>query len=220
MVRDDSFAEKPIELLWCCYASTLVMGVSILADWRPGLSAAVVFHLGVGLLAYSIDVAAGGTTGSRTVTAALAHVAAPLIGVRQVLRSGWRDRMPSEAAERANLLAGDSKPSRRAEQSSAAVRASRPRPEWQGLTPHAWLGAVGLLALTTALALFTDPALNINLAHTPWEPVAPYFQHMWLYRLANLIAAAGFCFAADRGLRAVTARLSQRAAHVREKVTT
>src|SRR2546425_1223315 len=80
--------ERPIELLWSCYASSVVLGVSILVGWQPGISAACVFHVGVGLPMYVLDLVAGGTTGSRKLTAAFAHLLAPVVGVWQVSRTG------------------------------------------------------------------------------------------------------------------------------------
>jgi hypothetical protein len=151
--------ERPIELLWSCYASSVVLAVSILLGWQPGISAACVFHVGVGLPMYVLDLLAGGTTGSRKLTAAFAHLLAPVVAVWQVSRTG--------------------------------------------LSPGAWLAAAAFLAITQLLALFTDPKLNINVVHSPWEPVAGWFRSIWGYRAFNLVGASFLFYVADRGLRAI-----------------
>jgi hypothetical protein len=145
--------ERPIEVLWCCYASSVVLGVSLALAWDPGISAAAVFMIGIGLPTYLLDLVAGGSTGSRTVSAAFAHVTPSLAGYWYLSHAG--------------------------------------------LSSRAWLGASVMFAVTQLLSLFTDRKLNINLVHSPWEPVAKWFQSMWLYRAVNLLLVAGACLAAN-----------------------
>lgn len=60
---------------------------------------------------------------------------------------------------------------------------------------HAVPAAVGMyVALLVASRLFTDPALNVNLAHAPWPPVRDLFPNLWTYWLANLMAMSATLF--------------------------
>jgi hypothetical protein len=62
----------------------------------------------------------------------------------------------------------------------------------------AWLGYVVLLVPSY---LFTDPALNVNLAHRAWGPLEEIFRDAWLARAANCANAALFLGGASILLR-------------------
>jgi hypothetical protein len=63
-------------------------------------------------------------------------------------------------------------------------------------------GALVLFHLMQPVSyLLTPPALNIDLAFSPWEPLAPYFSNMWTYRLFNAVMAFLFLGAVDLVLR-------------------
>lgn len=66
-----------------------------------------------------------------------------------------------------------------------------------GLPPRAPLVAwICYLALQLVSYGLTDPALNINLAHAAWEPMARVFPGVWAARLMNAAMALTFLAAA------------------------
>ena len=46
-----------------------------------------------------------------------------------------------------------------------------------------------------------DPALNVNLSHAPWAPVASWFPQLWMWWSFEVVASAFVLAAADRVLR-------------------
>jgi hypothetical protein len=149
------------ELVWGCYLATFLLGGSLIAGHRFGISVGYLFHAGIGLPGYVVDTLTGSTAGTGAPLSWVLHVFAPIVG-------GW-----------------------------AVLRI--------GLERRAWLGAWALLFVAQVLALFTDPKLNVNLVHSVWEPVAPLFPSIWLYRIANLVFALGFLLTAN----ALTRRFSR-----------
>ncbi len=85
-----------------------------------------------------------------------------------------------------------------------------------GLPRRAWIGAWALLLVAQILALFTDPKQNVNLVHQVWEPIAPLFSSIWLYRFANLLVAGAFILTANALTRVVLDRRTRRAAAAAE----
>jgi hypothetical protein len=49
--------------------------------------------------------------------------------------------------------------------------------------------------------LFTAPALNINLSHATWPPVATLLPHLWMQWAVNVVMALACMLAADTILR-------------------
>lgn len=62
-----------------------------------------------------------------------------------------------------------------------------------GLPPRSTLIAwIGWIVLQLSSYLLTDPALNINLAHAPWPPLARLVPGVWASRLLNAATALTF----------------------------
>jgi len=71
-----------------------------------------------------------------------------------------------------------------------------------GLPPRATLIAwIGWLALQPVSYVLTDPALNINLAHAAWEPIARLVPGVWTSRLINATMALTFLVTAAAVVR-------------------
>jgi hypothetical protein len=71
-----------------------------------------------------------------------------------------------------------------------------------GLPPRAPLIAwIAYLALQPVSYVLTDPALNINLAHAAWEPIAGLVPGIWAARLINATMALTFLVTAAAVVR-------------------
>ncbi len=66
---------------------------------------------------------------------------------------------------------------------------------WPRWIPLATLGLCAAVLPVTYLT--TDPALNINVAHTPWPPLAPWFSSVWTLWLFNVAVGAVLLFGFD-----------------------
>jgi len=71
------------EMLWACHVASLLVGLGMLARQAWLVATGTLFHVGVGLPAYILDVV---VLRSTTVTSVLVHVVPPLLGLRALRR--------------------------------------------------------------------------------------------------------------------------------------
>lgn len=84
------------EMLWACHVASLLAGLGMLARQTWLVATGTLFHLGVGIPAYVLDVIVLRNT---TVTSVLVHVVPPLLGLRTLRRlQAWPRWTPLAAA--------------------------------------------------------------------------------------------------------------------------
>ena len=76
----------PLDMLWACHIATLLIAIAGLTRVYWLASIGLLFHIGMGIPAYLIDVIA---TGSTTWTSILAHLFPAVVGLLIVKRHGY-----------------------------------------------------------------------------------------------------------------------------------
>lgn len=86
-----------------------------------------------------------------------------------------------------------------------------------GLPKHAhWVAWSLLVSLIVVARLFTEPRLNINLAHRVYGPLKPYFPNHWVYVGLNMLAALAVLWCVARLIRLVLSTLKHSKKHPAE----
>lgn len=140
------------EMLWACHVASLLVGLGMLARQTWLVATGTLFHFGVGLPAYILDVV---VLRSTTLTSVLVHVVPPLLGLQALRRvQAWPRWTPLTAAALYPCLIPVSR--WLTEPALNVNLAFRPWAPLATVSPSPWLSWLGNLVATAVLLPLCD----------------------------------------------------------------